>query len=138
VNRSAFVTTLIHAIAIAYLLVKFSYLPWTALRIVALLLTVGGIAAVAVARYQLGNSFTLSPQARALVTHGIYAKTRNPVYIFSAIALAGLFLYMDRPIYLWSLLILVPLQFIRARIEARVLEEKFGDTYRQYKSQTWF
>ena len=137
-NRSAFITTLIPAIAIAYLLVKFSDLPWTALRILALILTIAGIIAVAIARYQLGNSFTLSPQARTLVTQGIYSKIRNPVYIFSAIAIAALFIYINRPVYLWSFLILVPLQFIRAYIESRVLEEKFGDTYRQYKSQTWF
>jgi len=37
-----------------------------------------------------------------------------------------------------SFLVLIPLQLIRARIESHVLEEKFGDTYRQYKSQTWF
>jgi protein-S-isoprenylcysteine O-methyltransferase Ste14 len=137
-NRSAFTTTLVPAIAIAYLLVKFSDLPWTALRILALLLTIAGIAAVAVARYQLGNSFTLSPQARTLVTYGLYSKIRNPVYVFSAIALAGLFVYIDRPIYLVSFLALIPLQFIRAHIESRVLEEKFGDTYSQYKSKTWF
>jgi protein-S-isoprenylcysteine O-methyltransferase Ste14 len=137
-NRSAFITTLVPAIAIAYLLVKFSDLSWTALRILALLLTIAGIAAVAVARYQLGNSFTLSPQARTLVTCGLYSKIRNPVYVFSAIALAGLFVNIDRPIYLVSFLALIPLQFIRAHIESRVLEEKFGDTYRQYKSKTWF
>jgi len=137
-NRSAFITTLIPSIAIAYLLVKFSDLPWTALRILALILTIAGIIAVAIARYQLGNSFTLSAQARTLVTRGIYCKIRNPVYIFSAIAIAALFIYINRPVYLWSFLILVPLQFIRAHIESRVLEEKFGDTYRQYKSQTWF
>jgi len=137
-NRSAFITTLIPAIGIAYLLVKFSYLAWTPLRVVALILTVAGIAAVGIARYQLGSSFTLSPQARTLVTHGIYAKIRNPVYIFSAIAIAALFIYIDRPIYLWSFLILIPLQLFRAHKESQVLETHFGDSYRQYKSQTWF
>jgi hypothetical protein len=50
-NRSAFITTLIPAIAIAYLLVKFSDLPWTALLILALILTIAGI----IARYRLGK-----------------------------------------------------------------------------------
>jgi protein-S-isoprenylcysteine O-methyltransferase Ste14 len=137
-NRSAFITTLIPALGIAYLLVKFSYLPWTPLRGVALTLTLAGIAAVAIARYQLGSSFTLSPQARTLVTHGFYSKIRNPIYVFSAIAIAALFIYIDRPIYLWSFLILVPLQLLRARKESQVLEAHFGDSYRQYKSHTWF
>jgi hypothetical protein len=38
-NRSAFITTLIPALGIAYLLVKFSDLPWPPLRVVALPLT---------------------------------------------------------------------------------------------------
>jgi Phospholipid methyltransferase len=84
------------------------------------------------------NSFTLVPQARALVTHGIYSKIRHPVYIFSALAIAGLFLYLNRPLFFWIFLILIPLQVIRARAESRVLEARFGGAYRQYRSQTWF
>ena len=137
-NRSALITTLLPAVAIAGLLIKFSNLPWTALRILGLTLAVGGLVLVALARYQLGNSFTLTPQARALVTHGIYSKIRNPVYIFSALAIAGLFLYLNRPLFFWIFLILIPLQVIRARAESRVLEARFGDAYRQYRAQTWF
>jgi len=32
----------------------------------------------------------------------------------------------------------VPLQVWRARNEARVLETKFGDAYRDYRRNTWF
>jgi protein-S-isoprenylcysteine O-methyltransferase Ste14 len=137
-NRSALIITLLPAMAIAGLLIRFSHLPWTALRIFGLVLAVGGLVLVALARYQLGNSFTLAPQARALVTHGIYSKILNPVYIFSALAIAGLFLYLNRPFFFWIFLILIPLQVIRARAESRVLEARFGDAYRQYRSQTWF
>lgn len=137
-NRSALITTLLPAVAIVGLLIKFSNLPWTALRILGLILAVGGLVLVALARYQLGNSFTLAPQARALVSHGIYSKIRNPVYIFSALAIAGLFLYLNRPLFFWIFLILIPLQVIRARAESRVLEARFGDAYRQYRAQTWF
>jgi protein-S-isoprenylcysteine O-methyltransferase Ste14 len=31
-----------------------------------------------------------------------------------------------------------PIQVLRARKESKVLEEKFGDEYRQYKRSTWF
>jgi protein-S-isoprenylcysteine O-methyltransferase Ste14 len=34
--------------------------------------------------------------------------------------------------------ILIPLQWIRTRKEAQVLEEKFGDAYREYRRHTWF
>jgi protein-S-isoprenylcysteine O-methyltransferase Ste14 len=30
------------------------------------------------------------------------------------------------------------MQIVRARAEGKALEERFGETYRQYKEQTWF
>jgi len=36
------------------------------------------------------------------------------------------------------LLIIVPMQIVRAWREARVLEERFGDDYRAYLARTWF
>jgi protein-S-isoprenylcysteine O-methyltransferase Ste14 len=36
------------------------------------------------------------------------------------------------------LLAIVVIQTVRARKEARVLESKFGDDYRSYRSRTWF
>lgn len=52
--------------------------------------------------------------------------------------LAGLILFLNHP---WFLLLLIPLLFLqvfRARREARVLEDRFGDAYRQYRARTWF
>ena len=34
--------------------------------------------------------------------------------------------------------LIIPLQIWRGRKEASVLEEKFGDEYRQYRAGTWF
>lgn len=52
--------------------------------------------------------------------------------------LAGLILVFHRP-RLWLIfVVLVPLQYVRARREARVLEQKFGDEYRVYCKKTWF
>lgn len=123
---------------IAYLLYIFWRPPWTLLRISGLVLLFLGLVFLTVARFQLGNSFSLTPQARQLVTHGLYSRVRNPVYIFGALTVLGLFLFMDRPYYLLSFLVIIPLQILRARAEARVLEAHFGDAYRQYKSKTWF
>ncbi len=95
-------------------------------------------ALLTLARIQLGNSFSISAQASKLVTHGIYSWIRNPVYVFSAIALAGLVLYLGLPYLFLPFLILIPLQIVRARAERRVLEQHFGERYRQYRSTTWF
>ena len=72
------------------------------------------------------------------MTHGIYSKIRNPIYVFGTICIAGLIL-MVRQNYLWALLVLIiVVQMIRARQESRVLEARFGDEYRKYRASTWF
>lgn len=50
----------------------------------------------------------------------------------------GFFLYINQPLALSLFVVLIPLQIYRARQEEKVLEAKFGDEYRQYKSRTWF
>lgn len=102
-----------------------------------------GIAAPAlvllfVARIQLGGSFSVTPQARQLVTSGLYSRIRNPIYFFGEIMIAGFSLAIHRPILLLLLAIATPIQIVRARKESKVLEQKFGEQYRQYKQHTWF
>jgi protein-S-isoprenylcysteine O-methyltransferase Ste14 len=135
---SALIVTVVPPIGILFLLVEFAHPPWTPIRIFGLLVVIAAAPALTVARIQLGNSFSLRPEARELVTTGIYSKIRSPIYVFGIILVAGLLLYLDRPKYFWLFLILIPMQIIRSRAEGRVLEERFGDAYRQYNSQTWF
>ena len=100
-----------------------------------LLLAVQSCAALLLlARHQLGKSFSATPQARALVTHGLYSKIRNPMYVFSALLLLGLLITYRKPYSFLLFAMLLPVQILRARQEARVLEAKFGDAYRE----TWF
>ncbi len=137
-NRSARIVMVVPLLAIAYLVYEFAHPPWTALRVAGLVILASGITLLTVARIQLADSFSVSPQAKQLVTHGIYSRIRNPIYIFSTIVFAGLFLYLDVPYLFLSFLFLIPLQFFRARAEAGVLEEHFGEEYRQYRAKTWF
>jgi protein-S-isoprenylcysteine O-methyltransferase Ste14 len=112
--------------------------PHDGLRWIGLLLALLGLTGVILARWTLGRSFSVTPQARTLVTSGIYSKIRNPIYIFSCIMLAGITL-MIRFNYLWiALAVLVIVQTMRARRESHVLEEAFGDEYRKYRDSTWF
>ena len=90
------------------------------------------------ARFQLGKSLRVTAQARQLVTRGLYSKIRNPIYVFGSFVIAGLILILGRPIGLLIFVIVIPLQLWRAGKEARVLEAKFGDEYRQYRAGTWF
>jgi protein-S-isoprenylcysteine O-methyltransferase Ste14 len=137
-SRHGLIVTILSVYVVGYVLLRFAGPPWTWLRLMGLALAIVGLVLVTVARMQLGQAFSLTPQARVLVTRGIYSKVRHPVYIFSAVALAGLAIYAGAPRLLPLLIILLPLQMARARAEERVLEAKFGDAYRAYKRQTWF
>jgi protein-S-isoprenylcysteine O-methyltransferase Ste14 len=111
---------------------------WDGQRIVGFVLVVIGLALLSLARFQLGRSFSVTAQAKNLVTHGLYSKIRNPVYLFGALAMAGFFLILQKSA-LWILFaLLVAMQIMRARKESQVLEAKFGDEYRAYRAQTWF
>ena len=111
--------------------------PRDALRWVGLAMSLAGLAGVVIARYTLGRSFSVRPRATELVTTGIYSRIRNPIYVFGAIFMVGLIVIVRKPALFLILLIVVPLQVFRARREARVLEDKFGDAYRRYCARTW-
>jgi protein-S-isoprenylcysteine O-methyltransferase Ste14 len=91
------------------------------------------------ARLQIREFFAVTAQAQGLVTAGIYSKIRNPIYFFGVVFFAGMALYLTLPWWvLLVLLLIIFMQVLRARNEARVLEAKFGEAYRQYRSKTCF
>jgi protein-S-isoprenylcysteine O-methyltransferase Ste14 len=108
------------------------------MRVTGVCMLAGGLLLWALARIQLGRSFSISAKATALVTNGLYSRIRNPIYVFGSVVIAGVCLYFQRPIYLLVFLILMPLQVVRARKEAAVLEAAFGQSYREYRAKTWF
>jgi len=101
-------------------------------------IAVAGFALSILARAQLGQSFSIRPQARKLVTTGFYSKFRHPIYLFRGIAFLGLFIAWGKLIPLVIFLMIYPLQILRARKEGKVLEQAFGEEYRRYKARTWF
>jgi protein-S-isoprenylcysteine O-methyltransferase Ste14 len=112
--------------------------PYGPTRLIGLVVALIGLAGVILSRYTLGRSFSVAPKATALVTSGIYSRIRNPIYVSGMIFLIGVALIVERPKLLTVLLVLIPMQIIRARREAAVLEAKFGDAYREYRRRTWF
>ena len=125
--------------ALVYILWKQTALgPMTPMRDIGLALVAVGLAGWVTARIQLGRSFSVRAKATELVTRGIYSKIRNPVYVFGTVFIVGIILWIGRPEILVVLLVLVPMQVLRARKEAQVLEAKFGEAYRAYRARTWF
>jgi protein-S-isoprenylcysteine O-methyltransferase Ste14 len=112
--------------------------PWTALRIAGLGIGTACLLLLALARIQLGRAFSVQAKASTLVTSGLYSRIRNPIYVFGGLTFAGFMLWANQ---LWLLLlfvVLIPMQVWRSRVEERVLTEKFGEKYLEYKRQTWF
>ncbi|HEY6765706.1 MAG TPA: isoprenylcysteine carboxylmethyltransferase family protein [Candidatus Sulfotelmatobacter sp.] len=134
--RILIVVQLIAAMALLWLVATYKT-PWTAERYVGSALMIIGIGLIATARYQLGSSFSVKPEARKLITHGVYSKIRNPIYLAGLIMILGLILIVQKPGLWIALVIVLLLQIVRARREGAVLEAAFGDEYREYRRRTW-
>jgi protein-S-isoprenylcysteine O-methyltransferase Ste14 len=112
--------------------------PWAMHHVIGVAIIAPSYVCWAIARRQLGESFTGRAEARALVTHGLYARIQNPIYVFGSVLNLGLCVFYGQPWLFLLLAILVIEQVKRARKEARVLNAAFGDAYRAYRAKTWF
>jgi protein-S-isoprenylcysteine O-methyltransferase Ste14 len=109
-------------------------------RIVAvLLLLVAGSSLVLAARnhfVRAGTDVKPWKTSSAIVSDGVYAFTRNPMYLGMALVYLGIalgFASMSALVLLPLLLVVVHTHVI-AR-EERYLEAKFGDLYREYRTK---
>ncbi|MBV8451850.1 MAG: isoprenylcysteine carboxylmethyltransferase family protein, partial [Deltaproteobacteria bacterium] len=76
--------------------------------------------------------------ARKLVTTGIYARICNPIYVASPFLFVGFSLALMKWWPMLLCVVIVPVQIFRARREAAVLRDAFGEEYDRYRAQTWF
>ena len=111
---------------------------WTPERIAGISIAGPALVLLVIARLQLGRAFSVSAKASVLVTTGLYARIRNPIYLSGALVIVGIIIFFGQPWWLLVFALLIPLQVYRSRKESQVLEEKFGDAYREYKQRTWF
>jgi len=112
--------------------------PWTAWHIAGIAIAVPAFLLFLVARIELGRAFSVQAKATILVTTGVYSRIRNPIYIFGGIYILGFIIWMGRPWLLLIFAVMIPVQVLRSRKEERVLVEKFGAAYLDYKQKTWF
>jgi protein-S-isoprenylcysteine O-methyltransferase Ste14 len=88
-----------------------------------------------VALLQLGRSLSVMPEARRLVTAGLYARIRHPLYLAEAIATLGVLLQFRSIEALLLVLVQFCIQLWRMREEEKVLEAAFPD-YADYRGRT--
>jgi len=115
-----------------------AHLPWTAWRIAGVAIAAPAFFLFVAARIELGRAFSVQAKATTLVTTGVYSRIRNPIYFFGALTILGIIIWTGRPWLLLAFAVLIPLQVVRSRKEGRVLTEKFGAAYLDYKQKTWF
>jgi protein-S-isoprenylcysteine O-methyltransferase Ste14 len=90
-----------------------------------ILLAVVSFSLALIARAQLGKSFAFTPRATELVTHGVYSRIRNPMYVFLDLTVAGIAMAVHFWYLACILLVLVPIQIRQSRKEGKLLQEKF-------------
>jgi protein-S-isoprenylcysteine O-methyltransferase Ste14 len=94
---------------------------------------IAGSGARALAR--LGTTINPLRPTLAVATEGVFARTRNPMYVGGGLAFMGLAIGLALD---WVLLLLLPsfllLHYGVIVPEERYLERKFGDPYRRYKA----
>jgi protein-S-isoprenylcysteine O-methyltransferase Ste14 len=109
-------------------------LSFTAGVVSTLLLLTGNAIAVYILSH-LGRSFSIMPEARGLVTSGLYRYVRHPLYVAEMIASIGTVLQF---LSVWTALILavqITFQLRRMHNEEEVLMEIFPE-YAGYKENT--
>ena len=105
-----------------------------------LVLMGGAVVLFAGSSRALGKNWSIVARTRsdhALVTSGLYAHVRHPIYLAMLLFLLGLAVAFGH----WLALIVAIPTFligtrIRTQIEDRLLEEGFGDEFRDYRRST--
>jgi protein-S-isoprenylcysteine O-methyltransferase Ste14 len=100
-----------------------------------LALLVAGYFIAAVALSQLGRSFSVMPEARRLVTAGIYSRVRHPLYLAEGVATLGVLLQYRSVGALLLVAAQLAVQLLRMNEEEKVLEAQFSE-YGEYRQRT--
>jgi protein-S-isoprenylcysteine O-methyltransferase Ste14 len=99
-----------------------------------------GLVLLWIAHRDLGKSWTPSLEITSehrLITTGIYARIRHPIYAAMWLFVIGQALLLQNWIAgLIGLLTFLPVYFIRTPREEQMLSEYFGEEYRIYRQQT--
>ncbi len=108
-------------------------------RLVGSLLIASGIALFAAALFSFGDSWRVGIDQETpggLVTGGVFAVTRNPIFVFMDAYALGSFLVSGRLLFGLFTGLAALLIHLQIRREEVFLEALHGDAYRDYKKRT--
>jgi protein-S-isoprenylcysteine O-methyltransferase Ste14 len=101
---------------------------------IALFLIASGSTVVVTSLLFLRRAFSVTPQARFLVTAGPYSLVRHPMYVGNILSLLGLALLIDSAAAAGLVIICGGLQVARALYEEQILQANFSG-YADYKAR---
>ena len=120
------------------------YLPGSGVAAGAVALCGALICAMGVVQFRRART-TVNPMtpgaSSALVTHGVYRFTRNPMYLGFAIILLGWMIFLENPLTLAvGLAFVLYINRFQIEPEERALERMFGAEFKAYKLKVrrWF
>lgn len=111
------------------------WIDGTAAKAAGALLLAAAVVIYGLALWAFGNSWRLGIDRQSpgcLVTTGIFAWTRNPIYVALDLVAIGTFLLQGRLIFLVLAAILVLMLHEMICREERFLRERYGQAYREY------
>jgi protein-S-isoprenylcysteine O-methyltransferase Ste14 len=110
-------------------------------KVLGLIIVYAGMALVAWAAFYIKEAMAgvVEPRLEVLVKDGPYRFVRHPVYVGTAIALAGVTVVLRSWLGLLSVaLLFLPTELHRAKLEEQALARKFGTEWEAYARQTNF
>lgn len=114
-------------------------LPWAtapAIQVVGWIMLFASLAGIVIAQRQMGQSWRIGIDTSArppLVQAGVFARSRNPIFLGMRINLLGLFLVLPNAFTLAALLLGEALIQVQVRLEEQHLSTTFGEAYETYR-----
>jgi protein-S-isoprenylcysteine O-methyltransferase Ste14 len=105
--------------------------------VIALALALPSFILMIISRRQLGNAFSVMPEAKILVSTGLYSRIQHPMYLFLDLFLLAVIILLDIPLLLLVWGAVVAVQMLQTRREEKVLTAAFGADYETYRKHTW-
>lgn len=110
-----------------------------AIKVAGMTLISGGLVVFILAFFDFGDSWRVGvdyERPGALVTQGIFAVTRNPIYVFIDSWFIGTFLINGTSIFLVLAVLAIAAQHWQILREEEFLKKRYGEAYERYRTRT--